>query len=342
MLPESTRRRILRSLIIAVPLLAFILLVAPYGPRAARHLVSVIGYFIAFAHSVLAHRVPPLQFGSQKLDESLSMSYGRPGQPGQPGHAQPGQGGQPGYAQPGQPGQPGRGQNGRPGQPGRPGFAQNGATSSAGQAPLSGDVVPWNVLPEGTYTYQAPGERYGQTYRYAADAAVDLPLSADTLYLAAQGSGFSGVVNINDDGQRGADVARVDIRMYYTAQRLAEDSKVWKEQPGRGQNGLRITVRLSFLGLSRLLMPSLAHQTPHHCGQDENMFFDVKVHLPPGTPQNRQHISNFETDLPQFGHVLGDLANSLYFDRMTLRGANSRITSKVCTPSALLACHPLT
>lgn len=174
------------------------------------------------------------QFSHQAVDESnfpLNM-----------GNAQAGQ---PGYAQPGQPGRPGHGQNGQNGQPGRPGHAQNGASSQNGASASSGQAVPWNVLPEGSYSHPYQSGRGAQTFRYAADAAVELPLASDTLFLAAQGSGFSGLVNVEDDGRRGADSARVDIRMYYTAQRLAEDSKAWKEQPVQGQNGVRIMVRLT-------------------------------------------------------------------------------------------------
>ena len=70
-------------------------------------------------------------------------------------------------------------------------------------------------------------------------------------------------------------------------------------------------------------------QTPQRCGQNEQMFFDIRVHLPPGTAQSPQRVSNLETNLPNFAHLLGDLANGVHFNRISLRGANERISSKV-------------
>lgn len=60
------------------------------------------------------------------------------------------------------------------------------------------------------------------------------------------------------------------------------------------------------------------------------MFFDIKVHLPAGSSQNHAQISNFETYLPNFAHILGDLADSINFNHISLRGSNDRIFAKVC------------
>ena len=59
------------------------------------------------------------------------------------------------------------------------------------------------------------------------------------------------------------------------------------------------------------------------------MFFDIRVHLPPGSAQQPQRVVNLESDLGNFAHVLGDLANGVQFDRIALNGANEPIQAKV-------------
>lgn len=112
------------------------------------------------------------------------------------------------------------------------------------QSPQPGNTVPWNVLPEGSYRHPYESGSRARTFPFAADASVELPLSFDTVFLTAQGSGFSGVINVNDDGRRHG-VMQVDMRMYYTAQQLSEQAKAWREQPAVGRDGLAIKVSLS-------------------------------------------------------------------------------------------------
>lgn len=66
------------------------------------------------------------------------------------------------------------------------------------------------------------------------------------------------------------------------------------------------------------------------------MFFDVKVHLPAGTSQNRLQVPNFETRLPNFAHILGDLGRTINFNRIALWGTNDRISAKVCRGSPVI------
>lgn len=81
-----------------------------------------------------------------------------------------------------------------------------------------------------------------QRFPFSATTVADLPLSSDTLFFIAQGSGLSGALNINDDGQHGSDIVKVDIRMYYTHSYLAESAQAWREEPSAGQNGIKIQV----------------------------------------------------------------------------------------------------
>ena len=121
------------------------------------------------------------------------------------------------------------------------------SSPSPGQA---GQEVPWRILPEGSY--RPPyGGRAAQSWRYAADAAVNMPLSASTLFFTAQGAGLGGVLNINKDGRSGASDARVDVRMYYTAAHLADRAKLLREQPSAGRHGLGVKVRCALCWTAR-------------------------------------------------------------------------------------------
>jgi hypothetical protein len=110
-----------------------------------------------------------------------------------------------------------------------------------------GQSIPWNILPEGSYRHPSESGSRARTFLHAADASVELPLSSNTLYITAQGSCFSGVININDDGKRGANVMQVDTRMYYTAPQLSDSAQAWRERREQGQDGLAIKVRLWLL-----------------------------------------------------------------------------------------------
>ena len=105
-----------------------------------------------------------------------------------------------------------------------------------------GQALPWNVLPEGSYRHPYESGSRARTFPFVADASVELPLSA-TVFLTAEGSSFSGAVNIDDDGSRGANVVQMDIRMYYTAQQLSEQARAWRQQLAQGNDGIAIKVR---------------------------------------------------------------------------------------------------
>ena len=108
-----------------------------------------------------------------------------------------------------------------------------------------GQAIPWSVLPEGSYRHPYESGSRARAFPFVADASVELPLSSSTLSLSAEGSGFSGVVSVQDDGPMGAGVVKVDLRMYYTAQRLSQTAQAWREQPTQGHNGVRIKVRFA-------------------------------------------------------------------------------------------------
>ncbi|GJE91648.1 hypothetical protein PsYK624_077980 [Phanerochaete sordida] len=189
-----------------------------------------------------------------------------------------------------------------------PSMTEGNVFSSSPRPGQAGQEVPWHVLPEGSYT-PPYGGRGAQAWRYAADAAINMPLSASTLFFTAQGAGLGGVLNINNDGRSGAADARVDVRMYYTAAHLAGRAQLLREQPAAGRHGLAV-------------------KTPMRCGQDERMFFDIRVHLPRGSAQQPQRVANLESDLGNFAHVLGDLADGVQFGRIALTGANEPIQAK--------------
>lgn len=58
--------------------------------------------------------------------------------------------------------------------------------------------------------------------------------------------------------------------------------------------------------------------------------FNITVHLPVGDSHLR--INNFETDLPLFAHDVGDLASTVEFRHLSLKGSNMPIVVKVSVP----------
>ena len=73
-------------------------------------------------------------------------------------------------------------------------------------------------------------------------------------------------------------------------------------------------------------------QTPkywEYVREEDRLYFDVTVYLPAGVGRNRLRIKNFETDLPLFHHETGALAETVTFDKLSLKGSNSDMDIRV-------------
>lgn len=187
-------------------------------------------------------------------------------------------------------------------------------------------LTSWSILPKDSYPHPHQDGPSARTFSYAATMSTVHNLASEVIYFLARGSGLSGVLSVQDDGEQGTGMMHVDVTMYYTHAHLAEGAQVHKDAQ-QGRSGLNILVRLQQRGCAQPQLTRLM-QTPRESRYGEEMFFDVMVHLPPGVSQP-QWIPRFETDLPQFSHLIGQLATTVHFGQLLLRGTNAQIMSKV-------------
>ena len=102
--------------------------------------------------------------------------------------------------------------------------------------------APWSILPQDSYPHPYQSGPAARTFPYAATATTTHNLSSEVIYFIARGSGFSGVLNVKDDGERGVGVLLVDVTVYYTQPYLAQRAQVYREQAEHGRSGFKILV----------------------------------------------------------------------------------------------------
>ncbi|KAL6299834.1 hypothetical protein BKA93DRAFT_829603 [Sparassis latifolia] len=132
---------------------------------------------------------------------------------------------------------------------------------------------------------------------HIATTSFELPVSSDVLYLVSHGSlSFaSGSVQITDEGSAGSDVADVEITAFFDHEHEFALTRVCALTAcGGGERCRYIRGTIKFDSRSRLSCPP--HPSP--------LF-----------------INKFETHLPWFAHHVGDLKDSVYFGRVSLRSA---------------------
>lgn len=166
----------------------------------------------------------------------------------------------------------------------------------------------------------------------SARTSFKLPVKSDTLYVFARGSLAAGKITIVDsesvDGGEEDVVVSVHVR-YYTSMAL-DRANVCQLSRRRGENGIGIFV--STLRLRDGNMINGPPQTPkywEYVREEDRLYFDVTVYLPAGVGRNRLRIKNFETDLPLFHHETGALAETVTFDKLSLKGSNSDMDIRV-------------
>ncbi|THG98947.1 hypothetical protein EW026_g3322 [Hermanssonia centrifuga] len=178
----------------------------------------------------------------------------------------------------------------------------NETTSSTSDLQSSDDcdeVATWSILPAGTSTYR--------DLPRAAEAAFDLPLDSDLIYILSRGSNLAGSVAIRDDGATGANVVKVNVRIYYTAPDILKMCKLCLLQSERGKNGVGIFT------------------PPRSIPAGYRMFFDVRISLPSAPQSSYVRINSLETHLPNFRHEVGNLSKTIDFGSISLQSSNQPI-----------------
>lgn len=149
--------------------------------------------------------------------------------------------------------------------------------------------------------------------RYRVDAcSFDLPLTSETLFTLSRGPFCAGTLSIIQSEEAStSDVIQVDVAVQYLDRYVLEHYvKVCRVAAGDGEYGVGIFTR-----------------GPRHIpNYNIHLRFDVVINLP--KTSEPLHVKNLETAMPLFSHTVGDLAKTVIFDSVSLRGANTPIHVK--------------
>lgn len=114
---------------------------------------------------------------------------------------------------------------------------------------LKTHVLPWRILPYGSYRYDDPDfGGHNQPFVYAADISATIPLNSEAMYVLGDGDGLgSGLINIFEDPDEkdekftSGDV-QISLRMYYNSPQMVKFTNISYVQSPQGERGLRIHV----------------------------------------------------------------------------------------------------
>ncbi|EEB91231.1 hypothetical protein MPER_10444 [Moniliophthora perniciosa FA553] len=143
----------------------------------------------------------------------------------------------------------------------------------------------------------------------------NLPVSSDVLFLFARGPWSAGKVNIlqGDDDQNDDVVVNITTK-WYGPRALLDSVQVCKVKREEGQNGIGIL--------------SVRDRHPRH-RHHHRVEFTVDVILPASkSADDALAIKDFRASMPIFTYNLADLAESVRFDSISLRGSVSSVVSE--------------
>jgi len=157
-----------------------------------------------------------------------------------------------------------------------------------------------------------PEDRIPQDhFAHIAETSFELPVASEAFSFLARGSLINGIIDI-DAEDTGSDVVKVDILgSYNDVDDFLQLTRVCQFEPMNGRNGVGIF-------------------GPEHWSGPQTRFrarFDVRVRLP-ASRASPLTIKNFETDVSNFGQKIGDIANSVVFEHVNLKGSNMPIIVK--------------
>ncbi|KAI0352042.1 hypothetical protein OH77DRAFT_1429077 [Trametes cingulata] len=135
--------------------------------------------------------------------------------------------------------------------------------------------------------------------------SIQLPLSADVLYIFAKGSLSHGVVTFTstDDPALPHDRVGVDIAFIYTSKAALDKSEVCLFERAPGEKGIGIL-------------------TPEGVPSKKTLKTLINVRFPVLPRGEVLRVNGFETDLPGFMHALTNLEKKVHFDSISLSSKN--------------------
>jgi len=144
-------------------------------------------------------------------------------------------------------------------------------------------------------------------FPYTSSTSFELPLSYKTFFLLSRGSQTYGTVNVVTS-EEVSDVAKVHFTVKYY-------SKYTRDQ---GIKVCLIKRASSDIGVGFF--------TRQWLGGNRSLYYEATVVLPKtGNPNTPLQIENFETDVPNTSHRLGDLRGFVNFTHIDLKGSNAPI-----------------
>ncbi|KIJ15567.1 hypothetical protein PAXINDRAFT_169030 [Paxillus involutus ATCC 200175] len=169
------------------------------------------------------------------------------------------------------------------------------ADGEGGYAPPDGE--PQHCIGSTNWTTYYDRPSWSTGYPYGAETAFTLPVNADTLYLLARGLYQQGSVEI-DQSTETTDTVGVRVRVAYYYDEALDRATVCRLERPENEHGVAI------------ITPT---KQPRYNFKDQ-LRFDVKLTLPAGSDSALQ-VKNLETDMPNYSQSVGDLWESVLFDK---------------------------
>ena len=168
-------------------------------------------------------------------------------------------------------------------------------------------------------------------YRVHLRTSTTLPVAANILSVITEGARTYGSLEVSQTADAGSD-AVVEMDVFYRDQEDFDEATICRLHPSNSEWGLGIFV--CALPCSPWLEPALiqshrqtpAWRAPPHRDPFHQLRFAVHIRLPVNPSLT---VLQFKTDLHNFSQHLSALADSVHFDKLSLKSTNGRIVVEV-------------
>lgn len=147
------------------------------------------------------------------------------------------------------------------------------------------------------------------TFPFKVQERFELPIDSENVFFLSRGVYSGGRIKIKRS-RKASDVAKVKVRLEYLRPGTPRIAKVCQFKRGDGETGLGV------------FTPEIPKYPQH------NLAVYITVGLPKSNSSDYLHIKKFETDMPNFTQLLGELGKDVFFDQISLRSANGGIVAK--------------
>ncbi|PPQ85832.1 hypothetical protein CVT25_003463 [Psilocybe cyanescens] len=152
------------------------------------------------------------------------------------------------------------------------------------------------------------GINYGTSAHALGFTSFTLPISSDVLFFVSRGQNLGGSLEVVTSPNQAAQSATVNVQVTSSSEDALQQTMACLLTRNANQNGVGI-----FTPIDRY--PAWW-----------NSNFHITVILPETGDNASLHIKDFETDLPNSSHQIGDLGRKVIFDAISLSGSNGPIS----------------